>query len=184
LRRETGLIVEDDLLYARTLQHSLRRRGFEFQVAASPDEALAAATARRLDLAVIDLCLGSQSGLDLIKPLRKNNSQMRTVLLTGYATFDTAVAAIKRGADDYLLKPVTVGEILRALLTEHDEPIPAPVRMTSVARLEWEHIQRALKASLGNISAAARLLGMHRRSLQRKLARPPATAKDPTQPRE
>jgi len=178
-REPFGLIVEDDSLYAHTLQRSLRKRGFQFEVAANPDEALALAHSRLLDLAVIDLYLGAQSGLDLIAPLRKIHPAVRVVMLTGYGTFPTAIAAIKRGANNYLLKPATVEAILQALLTDGEAPSTTPEKMTPLGRLEWEHIQQALKATMGNISAAARLLGMHRRSLQRKLVRQPPHQRDP-----
>ena len=95
---------------------------------------------------------------------------MRIVLMTGYASVATAVEAIKRGADDYLLKPTTVDSILRTLSPTAEIP-PEPQTMTPLSRLEWEHIHQALAETNGNVSAAARLLGMHRRSLQRKLAK-------------
>jgi len=181
LRQQIGLIVEDDSQYARTLQGSLRKRGLDFAVASSIEEALCVAGVRRLELAVIDLHLGAQSGLDLIAPLREKFPEIRILLLTGYGTFATAVEAIKRGAHNYLLKPATVDGILDALLVE-SEAWPLPERMTSLPHLEWEHIQQAVKTARGNISAAARLLGMHRRSLQRKLARPPISVQQLEEP--
>ncbi len=130
------------------------------------------ADTRSLEFALIDLKLGSQSGLDLIAPLRRAHPHMRIVLITGYASVATAVEAIKRGADNYLPKPATVDMILKAL---SDQPWSEtePRSMTPLSRLEWEHIHQALSESKGNVSAAARLLGMHRRSLQRKLAKRP-----------
>ena len=182
-RQQVGLIVEDDSLYARALQSSLHKRGYEFEVAGSAAEALSVAGAQEVELAVIDLHLGSQSGLDLIAPLRERHPGVRILLLTGYGTFDTAVEAIKRGANNYLLKPATVDAILQALLADGEmAPTSPPARMTPLARVEWEHIQQALKTSLGNISAAARLLGMHRRSLQRKLARQRRSSELPEEP--
>ena len=182
-RQQVGLIVEDDSLYARALQSSLHKRGYEFEVAGSAAEALSVAGAQEVELAVIDLHLGSQSGLDLIAPLRERHPGVRILLLTGYGTFDTAVEAIKRGANNYLLKPATVDAILQALLADGEtDPTSPPARMTPLARVEWEHIQQALKTSLGNISAAARLLGMHRRSLQRKLARQQRSPGQPEEP--
>ena len=170
----TALLIDDDELYLRTLQRSLARRGFEVQIASTGAEALALARARPPDFTLIDLRLAEQSGLALIEPLRALRDDMCILLVTGYASVATAVEAIKRGADNYLLKPVTVDAILRALA---DEPLPPleiePTTMTPLSRLEWEHIQQALNETQGNISAAARLLGMHRRSLQRKLAKRP-----------
>jgi two-component system, response regulator RegA len=129
---------------------------------------------------LIDLRLATESGLDLIKPLRHARPQMRIVLMTGYASVATAVEAIKRGADEYLLKPTTVDTILRTLSLGVDTETPLePQTMTPLSRLEWEHIHQALAETNGNVSAAARLLGMHRRSLQRKLAKRPGPERKP-----
>ena len=170
----SALLVDDDELYLRTLQRSLSRRSFEVEIATTQADALRLARARPPDFTLIDLRLGEQSGLELIEPLRALREDMCILLVTGYASVATAVEAIKRGADNYLLKPVTVDAILRALA---DEPTPQreveSITMTPLSRLEWEHIQQALNETQGNISAAARLLGMHRRSLQRKLAKRP-----------
>lgn len=170
------LIVDDDPLYAEQLQRSLKRRGFSSSVAHDSASALAAARASVPDAALLDLKLAEESGLGLIEPLRALSEHMVIVLLTGYASLATAVEAIKRGADDYLPKPANIGAILRALRGEAaaEEPVgDAPETMTPLNRVEWEHIQQALNATGGNISAAARLLGMHRRSLQRKLGKRP-----------
>lgn len=170
-----GLLVDDDALFASTLQRSLARRGIASETAGDVAGALALAGRCHFDFALVDLKLGTQSGLELIEPLRALRADMRILLLTGYASVATAVDAIKRGADDYLPKPASIDAILRAL-----EGMPAmPVTrlessaMTPLHRLEWEHIQQALNETGGNISAAARLLGMHRRSLQRKLGKRP-----------
>src|SRR6185437_4787492 len=138
-------------------------------------DALRLASEQILDFALIDLRLATESGLDLIKPLRQAHTSMRIVLMTGYASVATAVEAIKRGADDYLLKPTTVDTILRILLSSGNIATAAEPQatMTPLSRLEWEHIHQALAETNGNVSAAARLLGMHRRSLQRKLAKRP-----------
>ena len=167
-----GLLVDDDALFLRTLQHSLQKRGIETAIASSMSDALTVVGSRPLDFALIDLRLGSQSGLDLIGPLRRTHPQMRIVLVTGYASVATAVEAIKRGADNYVLKPATINTILKALSDEPSPPEPHAT-MIPLNRLEWEHIHQALSESNGNVSAAARLLGMHRRSLQRKLAKRP-----------
>jgi two-component system response regulator RegA len=169
------LIVDDDPLYAGQLQRSLRRRGFSTELAGSGAEALAAAQLQLPDAALLDLKLAEESGLRLIEPLRELSAEMVIVLLTGYASVATAVEAIKRGADDYLPKPASIDAILRALEGDPvaDDGEETPATMTPLKRLEWEHIQQALNASGGNISATARLLGMHRRSLQRKLGKKP-----------
>ena len=169
-----GLLVDDDVLYLQTLQRSLLKRGVESTTATNAADALRLAAEESLDFALIDLRLATESGLDLIKPLRQAQPQMRIVLMTGYASVATAVEAIKRGADEYLLKPTTVDTILRTLSLAADTTTPLePQTMTPLSRLEWEHIHQALAETNGNVSAAARLLGMHRRSLQRKLAKRP-----------
>lgn len=167
-----GLLIDDDELYARTLQRSLARRDVKLRVAHDGSSGLALAREDRPDFVLLDLKLGSESGLPLIEPLRALDAGLRIVLMTGYASVATAVDAIKRGADEYLAKPVTAEALLRLLHGESAPAQPEPT-MTPLARLEWEHIQQALKESNGSIAAAARLLGMHRRSLQRKLAKRP-----------
>ncbi len=171
--KRLGLLVDDDALYLRTLCRSLSKRGFSIVTAQDTQTAIDLAREHRPDFALVDLRLGDESGLELIAPLRAVRDDMTLLLVTGYASVATAVEAIKRGADNYLLKPVTADAIVRALA---DEPVavsePESTRVP-LARLEWEHIQQALNDTQGNISAAARLLGMHRRSLQRKLAKRP-----------
>jgi len=175
-----GLLVDVDVLYLQTLQRSLSKRGIESTTATNAADALRLADGTSLDFALVDLRLATESGLDLIKPLRQAQPQMRIVLMTGYASVATAVEAIKRGADDYLLKPTTVDTILRTLSLAVDTETPLePQTMTPLSRLEWEHIHQALAETNGNVSAAARLLGMHRRSLQRKLAKRPGPERKP-----
>jgi two-component system, response regulator RegA len=175
-----GLLVDDDALYLQTLQRSLLKRGVASITATNAADALRLAAERSLDFALIDLRLATESGLDLIKPLRHAQPHMRIVLLTGYASVATAVEAIKRGANEYLLKPTTVDTILRTLSLAVDTDAPLePQTMTPLSRLEWEHIHQALAETNGNVSAAARLLGMHRRSLQRKLAKRPGPERKP-----
>jgi len=175
-----GLLVDDDALYLQTLQRSLLKRGVDSTTATNAADALRLAAEKPLDFALIDLRLTTESGLDLIKPLRQAQPQMRIVLMTGYASVATAVEAIKRGADEYLLKPTTVDTILRTLSLAVDTEMPLePQTMTPLSRLEWEHIHQALAETDGNVSAAARLLGMHRRSLQRKLAKRPGPERKP-----
>ncbi len=171
-----GLVLDDDELYRNTLARALRRRGIEIHTAASSAEALELAHLHQPMFALVDLKLadGDGTGLDLIGPLRAAVPEMRIVLVTGYASVATAVEAIKRGADDYLPKPASIDMILKAVTGEAVEASEEPVTMTPLARIEWEHIQQALAETDGNVSAAARLLGMHRRSLQRKLGKRPS----------
>jgi two-component system response regulator RegA len=169
-----GMLVDDDELFLKTLQRSLQKRGLQSVLATSVDEARTQSTRQPLDFALIDLRIGAGSGLELIEPLRHAHPGARILLITGYASIATAVEAIKRGADDYLLKPTTADAIVRAVHGDRvADPDPQSV-MTPIGRLEWEHIHQALTQTGGNISAAARLLGMHRRSLQRKLAKRPS----------
>jgi len=170
---QVGLLVDDDDLYLRTLQRSLQKRGFTTLLAHNGEEAMSVARASLPTFALIDLRLGNDSGLALIEPLKAVREDMRILLVTGYASIATAVEAIKRGADNYLTKPVTADAIVRALNDELESETVPESTMVPLARVEWEHIQQALSETQGNISAAARLLGMHRRSLQRKLAKRP-----------
>src|SRR5690606_18237981 len=142
-------------------------------------DALRAARQHRPQFALLDLRLGEASGLDLIAPLKAIRPDMRVLLVTGYASVATAVEAIKRGADNYLPKPVTADAIVRALFGEQAGSDVPESTMVPLARVEWEHIQQALAETRGNVSAAARLLGTHRRSLQRKLARRPGLERYP-----
>jgi two-component system response regulator RegA len=167
-----GLLVDDDEVYSRVLQRSLERRGVHLRIAADIARALELAHAQAPDFALLDLKLKHESGLALIAPLRALRADMQIILVTGYASVATAVDAIKRGADNYLPKPITAEALLRAL-DEADEFAEEPETMTPLSRLEWEHIAQAMQDCNGNVSAAARLLGMHRRSLQRKLAKRP-----------
>jgi two-component system response regulator RegA len=171
------LLVEDDTVFAGVLARALRARGFEVAMAASAAEAIACARERPPRYAVVDLKLGDDSGLALIPALLAQTPDLRVLLLTGYASIATAVEAIKRGAHDYLAKPVDADAVVRALLDEDEaevvEAAELPESPLRLRRLEWEHIQRTLKECEGNISETARRLGMHRRTLQRKLGKHP-----------
>jgi two-component system response regulator RegA len=170
------LLVDDDATLARVLARALGARGFAVQPAASVDacaELLAGGYVP--DFALLDLNLAGQSGLKLIEQLRAVNAQCDIVVLTGYASITTAVDAIKLGARQYLAKPVDVDSIVKALLEDQSPDLEtAPEETYSVSRLEWEHIQRVLLENGNNISATARALKMHRRTLQRKLGKRPA----------
>lgn len=168
------LIVDDDQAFADTLGRALGRHGFSVQVAYGVKGALAQARAAVPQYAVIDLRLAEESGLSLIEPLRELNPKIHMVVLTGYASIPTAVKAIKKGVHNYLAKPVSTKAVLDALLNEETaEEESEEYDAMSLRRLEWEHIQRVLDEHDGNISATARALKMHRRTLQRKLAKKP-----------
>lgn len=171
------LVVDDDVRFAETLARALERRGWTASVAHTIDGALAAARARAVDAAIVDLRLGDEDGLALIEPLHALAEKIRIVVLTGYASITTAVKAIKLGADDYLAKPVTASAVVETL-QRGGKPgtarsVESPAEPMSPRRLEWEHIQRVLAEHAGNLSATARALRMHRRTLQRKLAKKP-----------
>lgn len=174
------LLVEDDAIFAGVMARALRTRGFDVTVAGDAAGALECVREQQPRYAVVDLKLGDDSGLALIPVLRTEVPSLRILLLTGYASIATAVEAIKRGAYDYLAKPVDADAVVRALLEGsdaapqgEDEVIDAPEAPLALRRLEWEHIQRVLTECDGNISETARRLGMHRRTLQRKLSKHP-----------
>lgn len=171
------LLVDDDAVFVRVLARALSARHFEVHVAATigATEELLERGGCVPEFAVLDLNLGSASGLRLIGIVRHAVPDCRILILTGYASIATAIDAIKLGADEYLAKPADVDTIVHALLGEREPDVDAiPQATPSVSRLEWEHIQRVLAECGGNVSAAARALKMHRRTLQRKLAKRPA----------
>jgi two-component system response regulator RegA len=168
------LLVDDDDAFLSVLERAMKRRGFSVFTAKSADTALAIARQTSPDKAVIDLKMEESSGLNLIEPLKQINPQMAIVILTGYSSIATAVEAIKLGATNYLCKPANTDEILNAFSNTEGNPAALiPSDPPSVERIEWEHIQKVLKENAGNISATARSLGMHRRTLQRKLNKRP-----------
>ena len=174
--KQTILVIDDDPTFNGVLTRSLKRRGFAAQGADTPEEALSAAAEYLPSRIVLDLNLGGHSGLALIPGLLAAVPAARIVVLTGYASISTAVDAIKLGAMQYLTKPVEIDAILAAFGDTAPNPaaMAVPDSPLSVDRLEWEHIQRVLKEHEGNISATARALNMHRRTLQRKLGKRPA----------
>lgn len=168
------MVIDDDPVFNRVLTRALGQRGYDVVSAHSVDEARTLAQEMRPPLAVLDLNLAGASGLALIGPLKAARADCRIVVLTGYASIATAVEAIKLGATHYLAKPTDVDAILAAFAaTSPAAPAAPPSQPLSVDRLEWEHIQRVLKEHEGNISATARALRMHRRTLQRKLMKRP-----------
>ena len=170
----TLLIIEDDAVFSRTLRKSFERRHYNVSVASGVAEMQGALQTETPDYAVVDLKLADGSGLECIKALHQHDRDMKIVVLTGYASIATAVEAIKRGACNYLCKPADADDVLAALLSQHaDLDSLVPENPMSVDRLQWEHIQRVLSEHDGNISATARALGMHRRTLQRKLQKRP-----------
>jgi two-component system response regulator RegA len=167
------LLVDDDEPFRSRLARALRARGVEVAEAASVADAARAAHALRPQRALIDLRMADGSGLDVLALLRRDFPSAACIVLTGYGSIATAVEAVRRGAFDYLTKPVDADDVLRAFEpSAEDDEVAASV--PSLQRVEWEHIQRVLADCDGNVSKAARLLGLHRRTLQRKLAsRPP-----------
>jgi two-component system response regulator RegA len=172
--KPAALVVDDDEVYRARLCRSFGLRGWEAQGAADIAAALAIARDMAPDLAVVDLRLANESGLSLIPSLRESDPTMTIVMLTGYGSVATALEAGRLGADRYLSKPVDVDQILAAYEAARDPAgAPPPSTVPSLARVEWEHIQRVMADCGGNVSQAARLLGLHRRSLQRKLGKNP-----------
>lgn len=168
------LIVDDDATFCRVLARAMAGRGYAVRVAHSVPEAMAMAEQDPPCYAVVDLRMPGPSGLTLVRRLRELDRDARVVVLTGYASIATAVEAIKIGATHYLPKPATASEIEAAFRRTSGNAdisvVPPPV---PVARVEWEHIQRVLEEHGGNITDAASALGLHRRTLQRKLAKRP-----------
>lgn len=169
------LLVDDDESLTAVLSRALRRRGFAVVVAHNAMEAVALCRERHFDKAVVDLKLTESSGLQLLPQLLAIQGGLKIVILTGYSSIATAVEAIKRGAVNYLCKPTDVDNILAAFApqTAREGTAREELSPPSVDRLEWEHIQKVLQEHDGNISATARALGMHRRTLQRKLSKRP-----------
>lgn len=183
------LIVDDDEMFRGRLAQAMRARGLDVRVASDYTTALVeAARGETAEMAVVDLRMPGPSGLELVRALKQLEPGMRILVLTGYGSIATAVEAMKLGASSYLTKPADADEILRALgaepagggVPEHEQEADGAAdgeaATPSLARAEWEHMQRVLVDCGGNVSEAARRLGLHRRSLQRKLAKyPPNT---------
>ena len=171
-----ALIVDDDEVFRTRLCRALEARGWEACSAAGGAQALALAHQTAPELAVVDLRMENESGLDVVRDLRAFDATVTIIMLTGYGSIATALDAVRGGADHYLSKPVDTDQILATYETLRSAaPIDPRPRTTvpSLARVEWEHIQRVLADCEGNVSQAAKLLGLHRRSLQRKLYKYP-----------
>ena len=170
----TYLVVDDDPVFCDTLARSIKNLGNEVFTAYDESTALELCQLNHPERAIVDLKLGETSGLHLVEKLKSLDPDIEIIVLTGYSSIPTTVTAIKLGARNYLSKPAGVGEILamfEASADSHD--YAAPETPPSINRVEWEHIQRVLDEHHGNISATARALGMHRRTLQRKLQKRP-----------
>ncbi|MDD5411937.1 MAG: response regulator transcription factor [Methylobacter sp.] len=168
------LLVDDDETFCKVLKSALEKRNYEVLVAYDVKTGISLAEQYLPEYAVIDLRIGHESGLELVKTLLSLDDNTACVMLTGFASIATAVEAIKLGAVHYLTKPANADEIVNALhKNEGDSSVLISENPLSVKRLEWEHLQKVLMQHDGNISAAARALNMHRRTLQRKLDKKP-----------
>jgi len=168
------LVIDDDAAWRSVVGRALAARGYEVLTAESVEVGLQLAQTGKLAGAIVDLRLPGESGLDAVVRLRALSPELPIVVLTGYASIATAVEAVKLGATHYLARPVEVDAILQAFgRTAGDTRVAAPEQPLSVERLEWEYIQKVLLEQAGNVSATARTLGMHRRTLQRKVAKRP-----------
>ncbi|KPN62729.1 two-component system, response regulator RegA [Aliiroseovarius crassostreae] len=165
------LLVDDDEPFLRRLARAMEKRGFEPEMAGSVTAGKAIASARPPAYAVVDLRLEDGNGLDVVEVIREKRPDARVVVLTGYGAIATAVAAVKLGATDYLSKPADANDITNALLAKSDELPPPPENPMSADRVRWEHIQRVYELCDRNVSETARRLNMHRRTLQRILAK-------------
>lgn len=165
------LLVDDDESFVKRLARAMEKRGFSVETAESVAAGRAIAIARPPAFAVVDLRLEDGNGLDVVEAIRERRPDSRVVVLTGYGAIATAVAAVKIGATDYLSKPADANDITSALLASSDALPPPPENPMSADRVRWEHIQRVYEQCDRNVSETARRLNMHRRTLQRILAK-------------
>jgi two-component system, response regulator RegA len=170
---ETVLIVDDDSIFCDRLAKAFERRSFKVLQAVNFNAALESINSQKIDYAVLDLRLGKHSGLDLLKILIELYPALKAVVITGYGSIASAMEAIKIGAVNYLSKPVEISEILVALEINAEVATKKSSikQVPSLEQVEWEHIQRVMTDCEGNVTRAAKMLGLHRRSLQRKLSR-------------
>jgi two-component system response regulator RegA len=169
--RELVLVVDDDGPFSQRLARAIENRGFMVKTVGTVADALSLVGHSAPPFAVVDIRLNDGSGLDVVSALTRARPDARAIVLTGYGNIATAVNAIKCGAADYLAKPANADEILGALLARSDREPPAPDKPMSPNRVRWEHIQRVLELCGRNVSDTARRLRMHRRTLQRILAK-------------
>lgn len=168
------LVVDDDHVFRGRLERALTDRGLEVRGAGGFVHALEVATSWGPELALLDLRLPGGTGIELLESLQSALPDLQVVMLTGYGSIANALEAVRRGALDYLTKPADADQILAAFAREGGEhDVEPPAEAPSLDRVEWEHIQRVLSDCDGNITRAAKVLGVHRRTLQRKLARHP-----------
>ena len=168
------LLVDDDDIFTSVMRRGLERRGFEVRSCNNAIEAVAVCAEYRPNHILLDLNMPEVSGLVALPKLMQASPGAKLVVLTGYSSIATAVEATKAGATDYLCKPASIDEVLSAFAgPDSDTEVDIPSDPISVERLEWEHIQKVLNDNGGNISATARALAMHRRTLQRKLQKRP-----------
>lgn len=171
LEDRTLLLLDDDAPFLNRLARAMEARGFEVTAVDSVEAALAAVRMSPPAFAVVDMRLEDGSGLELVEALRATRGDCRIVMLTGYGNIATAVAAVKAGAIDYLAKPADADAVVDALLAKGDGKPPPPENPMSADRVRWEHIQRVYELCGRNVSETARRLNMHRRTLQRILAK-------------
>lgn len=165
------LLVDDDDVFVKRLAKAMDKRGFQTETAESVEAGKAIAMTRPPAFAVVDLRLGDGNGLDVVEALRARRPDCRVVVLTGYGAIATAVAAVKIGAIDYLSKPADANDVVNALLARSEAVPTLPENLMSADRVRWEHIQRVYEMCDRNVSETARRLSMHRRTLQRILAK-------------
>ncbi len=173
MEEQSILVIDDDSIFRERLRKAFAARGFSAFAAASGEEAAQIAQSRTFHAATVDLKLPQESGLTIIEKLHKINPQTKILVLTGYGSIATAVDAMKKGAINYLSKPADADQILDALNEKRLPSKSKEIKTPSLSRVEWEHIQRVLSECDGNISKASKILGLHRRSLQRKIAKEP-----------
>ncbi|MAY34475.1 MAG: two-component system response regulator [Spongiibacteraceae bacterium] len=167
------LLVDDDAVFVDVMARALEKRGFSVSRASNVDEAEALLQAQSFHKALVDLKMEGRSGLALIEAIQAQQPQCKVVMLTGYSSIATAVEAMRLGAYNYLCKPASLKDVLAAFDSPATSEVDVPDNPPSVERVEWEHIQKVLAENDGNVSATARALGMHRRTLQRKLLKKP-----------
>jgi two-component system response regulator RegA len=166
------LLVDDNVAFRERLARAFREREFEVSTAGNCDEAMVVARAQRPNFAVVDLRMPGESGLTLVRDLKRLDESIRVLVLSGFGSIATAIDAVRLGAANFLPKPADADDILAAFARGEKQTVAkadSPLETPSLARAEWEHIHRVLADCEGNVSEAARRLGIHRRSLQRKL---------------